>query len=655
MIVASVFPISIAGISVSSPTGPAWEFLVLFVVVIIGPPLLQRARLPGIIGLLLGGYAIGPHGLNLIGAGNTTIPDLGQVGLLYLMFVAGVELDLGLLRVHRRAVIAFGLLSFTLPMLFGTAIGFSLSWGAPAALLLGSLLASHTLLVYPAVRNAGLTTVPAVATAVGATVLTDTASLVVLAAVSGSQLDGGGPASIALQIVVGLGVLLVFTLVVLPRLARLAFRELGTDRIVRYLIAIAAFLAAATLAGSFGIEGIVGAFFAGLGLNRLVPNEGPLMDRIDFFGAAVFIPIFLVTVGMLLEPSVMIQGETLKLAALFIVASIGGKAVASGVARVGLGFSPSEAMLMLGLTVPQAAATLAATVIGFNIGLFDQSVVNAVLVLILVSIVAATLLVERAKARVPVPGKSSRNLGKRVLVALDDPRQAALAFAIGARIAAPDSGVVRGFLACPPREADAFKPQLEQLRAAGFAVGFDTDPALLVDPSLAEGVINAAAVQEPSFVLIGQRRVAAASALSSPGEAVAAYSTSPVAIVIGDATGIREVVLIETERSRDAQSDDTAVGLAAELASRIGRRRVSVRKANELPNTGELSRGQLAIAPATSWEILAASDPPTGAALLLVLEPRLPFDEAGAAEESEAGAGEPRQPAPAEVNPEARR
>ena len=141
------------------------------------------------------------------------------------------------------------------------------------------------------------------ATAVGATVLTDTAALVVLAAVSGSQLEGGSGASIAIQILLGLTVLLIFSIGLLPRLVRLAFRYLGTDRVVRYLLAVAAFLAAATLAHIFGIEPIVGAFFAGLALNRLVPNEGPLMDRIDFFGSAVFVPIFLVSVGMLLDPA----------------------------------------------------------------------------------------------------------------------------------------------------------------------------------------------------------------------------------------------------------------------------------------------------------------------------------------------------------------
>ena len=446
----------LASLTLKSPGGAAWEFFVLFAVIIVGPPLMKRARIPGIIGLLVGGYVIGPYGLGLIGAGNTTVPDLGQLGLLYLMFVAGVELDLALVRVHRRAVISYGFLTFALPMLFGTVIGLALGWILPAALLLGALLSSHTLLLYPTARAAGLSADRGVATAVGATVLTDTAALVVLAAVSGTQVAGGSPASIALQIVVGLLVVVVFTLVLLPRLARIAFRYLGTDRVVRYLLAVASFLAAGTVADIFGIEPIVGAFFAGLALNRLVPNEGPLMDRIDFFGSAVFVPIFLVSVGLLLDPKVMVEGETLKLAGLFIAASLAGKAASAGIARLTLGYTGPQATLMLGLTIPQAAATLAATIVGFNIGLFDQSVVNAALVLILVSIVVGTLLVDRAVPTVPPPEGISERIGSRILVALSDPGQARLAFQLAARIAAAEGGVVRGLLASPrDRATDA--------------------------------------------------------------------------------------------------------------------------------------------------------------------------------------------------------
>ncbi len=610
----------IAALTISSPSGPEWEFLVLFLVVIIGPPLLERARLPGIIGLLIGGYVIGPFGFNVIGAGNTTVPALGQLGLLYLMFVAGVELDLALLRVHRRWVLLFSLITFSVPMGLGSLIGFSLSWSAPAAFLLGALLASHTLLTYPAVRNAGLATHPAVATAVGATVLTDTASLIVLAVVSGSQLVGGGPASIGLQVAVGLTVLVLFSLVVLPRLVRIAFRYLGTDRIVRYLLAVASFLAAATVADAFGIEGIVGAFFAGLGLNRLVPNEGPLMERIDFFGSAVFVPVFLVSVGMLLQPRVMIEGETLKLAGLFILASLGGKTLAALISKRILRLTAAETTLMLGLTVPQAAATLAATVIGFNIGLFDQSVVNAVLVVILVTIVAATLLVERSKRAVTLPHVERLALGKRVLVALEDPAQAQIGFAIGARIAAPDTGVVRGLLGSAPHETAVQETRLSQLRTAGYAVGVDVDPALLVHTTLAEGIINVAAAERPSLILVGQRHASAHPALGGAGEAVAASITAPVAIVIGDAARIGEVVLVQADRPDQARGDGAA-GLAAELAARIGGKGVIKHEAGAVQTFTEVAAGQLWIAPADSGQVLAAADPPSGSALMMVLEP----------------------------------
>jgi Kef-type K+ transport system membrane component KefB len=598
--------VTAAAITVHSPEGAPWEFLALFLVVIIGPPLMRRARVPGIIGLLLGGFLIGPHGLGWIAAGDTTVPELGQIGLLYLMFVAGVELDLALLRVHRHTALIFSLATFSVPMTLGTVVGLALGWPVAAALLLGSLLASHTLLTYPVARGAGLTGDPAVASAVGATVLTDTLALIVLAGVSGAETQGGTAADVVLQIVLGLAVLLAFSMLALPWLARLAFRHLGTDRTVRYVLAVAAFLAAATLAESFGIEGIVGAFFAGLALNRLVPNEGPLMERIDFFGAAVFIPVFLVSVGLLLEPSVMIEGETLGLAALFIVACIGGKAIAAWCAGRGLGFSRPQVAMMFGLTAPQAAATLAATVVGFNIGLFSESVVNAVLVLILVSIVVATLVVERAKDRVAPPARVDRRLGERILVALQDPLQAPLAFAIAARVAAPDGGVVRGLL-CTPGALPDENRVLGQINAAGIAAGVDTEPHLLVARSLADGIVDAAIAEHASLVLIGDVDGGAASALGTLAESVAAAAPVPVAVVRG-AAPLADVHLVRPE------GDDPRSTLAAELAVRVGGAEVPVRE--------QRSPDGVAIVAVASWDLMG--DVPAPA--LLVLTPSAPSE-----------------------------
>ena len=333
-------------VDISSPKGAPWEFLVVFATLLIGPLVVQRARVPGIIGLLLGGYVIGPHGLGLIGSGNSTLPDLGQLGLLYLMFVAGVELDLNLLRRYRRSTVLFGLMTFSFPMVAGTIVGLALGWEVEAAILLGALLSSHTLLAYPTVRDAGQASDPSVATVVGSTVLSDTLALVVLAGVAGSAGGNRSAIEIAVQLIVGLSVLIGFSLLVLPALAAWAFRLLGAQRSVRYVVAITAFLSAATVAELFGIEGIVGAFFAGLALNRLVPNEGQLMDRIGFFGGAVFIPVFLVSVGLILNPAVMVEGETLKLAGLFILACLGGKALAATLSARLLGFSRPQAGLL---------------------------------------------------------------------------------------------------------------------------------------------------------------------------------------------------------------------------------------------------------------------------------------------------------------------
>jgi Kef-type K+ transport system membrane component KefB len=487
---------------VSAPHGPAWEFLLLFVVVIGGPLLLERARVPGIIGLLLGGYAIGPNGFGWISQANDTLPDLGQLGLLYLMFVAGVELDLALLRAYRRSALSFGLLTFAAPMVAGTAVGFALGWSAPAAFLLGSLLASHTLIVYPLIRKGGLGGDPAVATAVGATVLTDTLALIVLAVVSGTTGSDASTWEVVVWLVAGFAVLGGFCFYALPRAARWCFRRLGSERTVRYLVAIAGFLAAAVLAEVFGIEGIVGAFFAGLALNRLVPNEGRLMDRIDFFGAAVFIPVFLVSVGLILDPRVIVEPRTLGLAALFIVACLGGKMLAAWLAHPLLGFSRPQAGVMFALTTPQAAATLASTTIGYQIGLFGTSVVNAVLVLILVSLVVSPIAGRRFMRGVPRPPAAGRPLGSRIVVAVSTVDPPADVFQLAARIAAPDGGVVHPVLLRRESDPAHDAAAVNALEAAANAHGVDGAGAVVVDRSLPAGVAHAAAAHLATLVVV---------------------------------------------------------------------------------------------------------------------------------------------------------
>lgn len=541
-----------------APHGAAWEFLLLFVVVIGGPVLLERARVPGIIGLLLGGYAIGPNGLGWISEANNTLPDLGQLGLLYLMFVAGVELDLALLRAHRRSALSFALLTFALPMVAGTAVGFGLGWDAPAALLLGSLLASHTLIVYPLVRKAGLGSDPAVATAVGATVLTDTLALIVLAVVSGTVGSNAASWEVVLQLAVGFAVLAGVCFYGLPRIARWCFRRLGAERTVRYLVAVAGFLAAAVVAELFGIEGIVGAFFAGLALNRLVPNEGRLMDRIDFFGAAVFIPVFLVSVGLILDPRVIAEPSTLGLAALFIVACLGGKAAAAWLTRPLLGFSGSRAGVMFALTAPQAAATLASTTIGYQIGLFGTSVVNAVLVLILVSLIVSPIAGRRFVRRVPRPVGGDAPLGSRIVVAVQGLDTPPAVFELAARVAAPDGGVVHPVLVRGESDPAHDHTALAVLETVATAAGVDGTATVVVDRSLAHGVVHAAAANLATLVIVHDRS-------PSGVESGFAGAVAPVLVIRGTASALRRVVLAP---GGSAPQRELAVQVARRLSGR---------------------------------------------------------------------------------------
>ncbi len=480
-------------VHVEAPTGPALPFLVLFLVIVLGPMIIERFKVPGIIGLLLGGLLIGPHALGIVGSGNTTVPDLGQIGLLYLMFVAGLELDLRLVQANRRATIVYSMLTFTLPMVAGTIAGFAIGFSTAAAVLLGSLLASHTLVVYPMIRDMGRGNDPAVATGVGATVVTDTLTLMVLAAVSGVTLGQSGGLDIAAQLVTGLLAVGVGCFVVLPRIARLFLNRFGTSRSARYVFALVAMLAAATLAEVFAIEGIVGAFFAGLALNRLVPNEGDLMERIEFFGGAVFVPVFLVSVGLIINPAVMFDPETLRLAAIFMAACFGGKALAALATRPLLGYAWPEVGILFSLTVPQAAATLAATIVGYDIGLFGTKVVNAVLVLIAVSLVLSATITPMFTKRLPVGVPGPGRVGRRVLLVIDGRRALRRGVAeLAVRLAASDDGVVIPVVVGTETDMPDESASSRAVELLLVGLGIDRPIEVFIDHTVELGVRHAA-------------------------------------------------------------------------------------------------------------------------------------------------------------------
>lgn len=554
-------------------TGAAAErlLLVIAVVIVVGPFLAERARLPGIVGLVVGGAIVGPSGIGLLEDG--LIDGLGEIGLLYLMFVAGLELDLNVLARYRRAVVAFGVTTFAIPLVLGFVVGTTLALPFGSALLLGSLWASHTLVAYPVVKDAGLGDDRAVALAVGSTAITDTLALVILAVVASTS-GGGGGAALA-ELAVGLLAIAGATLWLLPWVADRVFGGIAQQRTLRFVVLLAAFSGAALLAVTFGIEGLVGAFFAGLGLNRLVPNGGPLMARVEFFGAALFIPAFLVFVGTQLDLAVLLDVRTLVLAVVFLGVVVIGKALAAVVMGLRERFAPAEIGLLAGLTTGQAAATLAAALVAQQRELFTADLVNAILVGVLLAIIVSSLVTTASAARVPVDEEAIRPLGERLLLVAGFGEVTTAALACARAVTQADGGTIVPLLVVTDEASDDAgdaRRQIADIEARARRAGIDAVGVLRHDTTASSGVMHAHAEDPATLIVVPWRdRLRLADTLTGH-EIDRLGSAAPVPVVAG-AFGqgpVRRCVLV-VPPADPRTTDDADLAVALRLATTIAR------------------------------------------------------------------------------------
>ena len=372
------------------PESAEWTFFIAALVLLAGPVLAERLRLPGLVGIILGGMLVGPFVLDWV-AREGVIESLGELGLLFLMFLAGLELDLDEFQRNRAPALTFGALTFTLPFVLGLVLVLPFGYGFAAAALYGSLWASHTLIAYPIVQERKLTRHRAVGMASGGTVITDTLALFVLAVVVGSVESDDRSLVILVKLILGLAVLAVYCAFLLPRIGRWSLDHLGQGPVPAFLFLLAALTSAALLADRMGLEGIVGAFFAGLALNRLVSSRAEDKEHFEFVGAALLVPFFLLSTGMLLDPRQFTDLTVLAIAGASLAIVLVGKATAAYVSGRRSGFGPSEIKLVFGLTVAQAAATLAAVTIGTEAGIFDEKLLSATLVVVLVTVVVSSI------------------------------------------------------------------------------------------------------------------------------------------------------------------------------------------------------------------------------------------------------------------------
>ncbi|HEY3803920.1 MAG TPA: cation:proton antiporter [Kofleriaceae bacterium] len=481
-------------------------FVTLLASLIVAPMLAAFVRLPAIVALVLAGMLIGPHGLGILATKQIALSALGDFGLLYLMFSAGLELDLKRLVQNKRVAIAFALLSFVIPFSLGLASARMLGYASAAAVLMGSNWGSHTLVTYPMLRELGLARNRAVSAVVGATAVTDTSALLVLAGVSVATRRAGSFLAEGAEVMIGLSTLTLWSIFGLPRVARWFFARVGSNSAERFLFALGAFFLGAILAEAAGIDGIVGAFFAGLGLGRAIPAQSTLMDRVQFVGGALFVPIFMISVGVLLDPNVLLQPTTVLHAAVFTVTVLGGKSLAAIVVGRRAGFTRPEIGVMSGLSGSQAAATLATTLVGARLGLFDARTVNAVLVVILVTLIITPAMVGMfgRKLSAATAPHDVEPLGRTILVPVWGTSTRSV-LALAGRLAEDDTGMVLAgsFVSDHAGEAELARQRKLRTEAEDWLAkeGLEARSVLRVSRSSAVGLVETARAEGATMVV----------------------------------------------------------------------------------------------------------------------------------------------------------
>ena len=385
------------------------KFALVMAIIACVPRLSHRVHLPAVVGLLLSGIAIGPHGLDVIGTNRPIADFFADLGKLLLMFCAGLEIDLALFRRARNRVIEFGLLTTTVPLLLGTCVGFLFGFQPVAAVVLGSLLASHTLLAAPIVAGLGATRLEPVAVTFGATVVSDTLSLVVFAVCVSTFQRGFSVSGLVVQLI-EIAIFVPLILFGLSRLGAYFLRKVADQEDAYFVLMLLVMTVAAALAAIINLPGIVGAFLAGLAVNAAV-HEQPAKEKLKFFGDALFIPTFFIVTGFLIDPREFYHSITnnFALAAAVIFALLAGKWIAAQIAGRAFGYSPVARMTVWSLTLPQVAATLAATLVAFDTfnpahqRLLDGRLLNVVLVLMLTTSILGPVLTEKFAPRM-LPG-----------------------------------------------------------------------------------------------------------------------------------------------------------------------------------------------------------------------------------------------------------
>lgn len=496
--------------------------LVLFII-LFAPILLNKIKVPHIIGLIIAGVIIGPYGLNLLKR-DSSIVLFGTVGLLYIMFLAGLEIDIAEFKKNRNKILFFGFTTFLLPLFFGTlASYFILGFSLMSSLLLASMFSTHTLVSYPIASKYGVIRNKSVAMTVGGTMIADILALLILAGVAGMSKEEATSA-FWVQLTVSSIIFVCIVFFLFPIIIRWFFKK-NEDSVSQYIFVLAMVFLASFLAEAAGIEAIIGAFFAGLVLNKFVPHSSQLMNRINFVGNALFIPFFLISVGMLVDISVIIKGwGALKVAGVIVVVALVSKYLAAFITQKTFRFTATEGKMIFGLSTSHAAATLAIILVGYNIiigesitgepvRLLNEDVLNGTILLILVSCGIGSFIVEKASKDLVLlqndDSEPQNALSENILVSIGHQELVADLIDIGIMLKPAKSAVPIYGLHVIDDENNAEtekrngKKILDKAEQHAIASGHTIVPIIRYDSSISNGIIYSIREHNITDVVIG--------------------------------------------------------------------------------------------------------------------------------------------------------
>lgn len=505
---------------------PIVSFAILLAVILIVPLCFERLRMPGILGLLAAGVVLGPNGLDLLQSDSETMTLLSDIGLVYLMFVAGLEIDLAQFQATKHRSIGFGIFTFLVPAITGTLVGQLFGFGWNASILIGSLFASHTLLAYPIVSRLGIITNEAVTVTIGATIFTDIGALLVLAICIGIHAGNFSTLSF-IALLLSLAIYSALILFGFSWLGRVFFRRSRDEEGNQFLFILLVVFISALGAQLIGVEKIVGAFLAGLAVNNVV-GEGPVKEKVLFVGSVLFIPIFFVDLGLLVNlPAFVSSLSSVGLTLTILVGLISSKFAAALLAKLVYRYSWREMVVMGSLSLPQVAATLAATLVGYKAGLLTEDVLNSVIVLMLVTATLGPLITARSAAKLTPAAEpaleatsplldwdaEAEPTSLKIVVPVYNPQTEQYLMEMAALLLRHQAGEIIPLSVTPaPMHMDA--PELKtalqrsdrllsKATELSADLGVEVTPLARIDDSIAQGISRASREQNASLIIMG--------------------------------------------------------------------------------------------------------------------------------------------------------